>query len=59
MINPLNDIDYIKTNRQKVQTTKKELFWCGCCDHDLISEWGKCGFCGAKNYKSKKRLKVS
>ena len=59
MINPLNDPYYIKTNRQHVQTTRKESFWCCSCDAQLVSEIGKCPNCGKYNYKSRKRLKVS
>ena len=57
-IKPINDPDYIKTNRQKVQIAKKEKFWCLCCDAALVGEIGKCPVCGRDNSKSHKRLKL-
>ena len=55
-MNGVNDPDYDKTNRQKVQVNHRGRFWCWSCDMALISEGCKCPVCGVK-HGNRKRLK--
>ena len=55
-MNQLNDPDYKKTNRQKVQTTTKVKFWCLICDMCLVGNGIKCPVCNKRNG-NKKSLK--
>ena len=48
------DDDYTETNRDKVLSPRRRIFWC-LCDRNLISPWKKCSVCGRRN--DRKRLK--
>ena len=43
------------TNRQKNQTAKRGLFWCGGCDANKIGQVGKCSVCGFRENRKKRR----
>jgi hypothetical protein len=53
----MNDDNYILTNRQQAQRSRKSKFWCGHCDAQIVGEVGKCNVCGKTNKKNRKRLK--
>lgn len=44
-----------RSNRDKRMEAKKDKFWCGKCDCQLIGEYGKCPNCGWRS--GVKRLK--
>ena len=38
-----------KLNRLSARTPQSGLYWCSCCDRDLISAGQKCATCGARS----------
>ena len=49
----MEDIEYIKSNREKVQTPKAKTFWCDFCDAQLVHSGSKCLNCGQRQYSKK------
>ena len=41
------EIEYKKTNREKVISPKRGLFWCWKCDSKIVSLGQNCPLCGA------------
>lgn len=39
------EVEHHKTNRQKRQTPKTGVFWCDCCDAELVGNGAKCPRC--------------
>jgi len=42
------EVEYKKTNREKVQTPKLGIFYCT-CDRALVGKGRKCKFCGTRD----------
>lgn len=50
--------DKWKTNRQKARLFKPGLYWCDCCDMNMVRDWVKCGVCGHRSGKRRNKERI-
>lgn len=46
LMNDYEDVEYVKTNREKRQAPKSGEWWCDTCDAAVVRLGGKCKTCG-------------